>query len=249
MSSGLPGWNTWRDQQGLDEHGRPKATGGNGGSSATRMFFFTPASPPTMHQPKVSGGATALPPTGLFTGPATQLGGGAAHSSHRHSTHLKRLTKEPEMGVVRHVFCMVQLSCGSFLLVQGTDGDWGPPGGNVKKGEISWNAAKREFKEETNSSLPRLDGQPLGSTTDEPLKYHWAHRSSITGFYCGCTSSSFRDFSLNFRASREIISVGAFTVQELWQMVHGTHVDFTLRPCAIESTCALLIELGFPERS
>lgn len=35
MSSGLPGWDAW-----CDKHGRPKATGGNGGSSATSMFFF-----------------------------------------------------------------------------------------------------------------------------------------------------------------------------------------------------------------
>lgn len=153
------------------------------------------------------------------------------------------------MNFVRHVFCMVQLSCRSFLLVQGTDGNWGPPGGNVKKGEKSWDAVEREFREETGSNLPRLDGKPLGSTTHEPLEFQWAHRSSTSGFYCGSSNASYRDFSRNFCKSKEIIDIGAFTVQELWQLVHGTHADFTLRPCAIESTRALLIALGFPERS
>lgn len=180
---------------------------------------------------------------------STRFGGSAAHSSPSHG-HSSRLTKVDKMDVVNHVFCMIQLICRSFLFVQGTDGNWGPPGGHVDKGEISWNAVKQEVLEETKSELPRLDGQPLGSTTHEPLKFHWAHRDgSISGFYCGSSNASYHDFLLNFRRSEEINSVGAFTVQELWQLVHSRHADFRLRPCAIESTRALLIALGFPERS
>ena len=40
MNSGLLGWDAWCVQQGLDEHGRPKATGGNGESAAHRNFIF-----------------------------------------------------------------------------------------------------------------------------------------------------------------------------------------------------------------
>ena len=219
---------------GFASGGRSSGYGGGAAVAGSKI----PPSKPEISRPS---------PDEKFTGLAS--GGGAAHSSHGHSTHSRRLTKVDKMGVVRHVFCMIQLSCGYFLLVQGTDSNWGPPGGNVEKGEISWKAAKREFEEETGSILPTLNGQPLGSTTHEPLKFHWAHLSSTSGFYCGSTTSSYHDFSRNFRKSKEIIGIGGFTVKELWQMVNVTHADFTLRPCAIESTRALLIELGFPERS
>jgi ADP-ribose pyrophosphatase YjhB (NUDIX family) len=205
------------------------------------LRMLSSAPPPSLVGFARGGDTVALPKS-------TRFGGSAAHSSPSHG-HSSRLTKVDKMGVVRHVFCMFLLDCGSFLLVQGTDSNWGPPGGDVEKGETSWDAVKREVLEETKSNLPKLDGQPLGSTTHEPLKFHWAHLSSTSGFYCGSTTSSYHDFSRNFRKSKEIIGIGGFTVKELWQMVNVTHADFTLRPCAIESTRALLIALGFPERS
>jgi 8-oxo-dGTP pyrophosphatase MutT (NUDIX family) len=205
------------------------------------LRMLSSAPPPSLAGVARGGDTVALPKS-------TRFGGGAAHSSPSHG-HLIRLKRVFKMGDVNHVFCLVQLNCRSFLLVQGTDGNWGPPGGNVNKDEISWVAVKREFLEETRSNLPMLNGQPLGSTTHEPLKFHWKHRSSTSGFYCGSTSDSFADFSRNFLISSEIISIGAFTVQELWHMVHGTHAVFSLRPCAIKSTHALLIALGFPESS
>ena len=199
------------------------------------FFSGSAASQPQMHH--------GLASTSLFAAQHVQVGGGGA-------AHSLRLTCTKNMGNVAHVFCVIQLPGGSFLLVQGKSFFWGFPGGNVDKGETSWNAAKREFSEEVNSQLPILRGQSLGSTTSKPVKFHWAHQSSITGFYCGCPVVPLNEFSRNFRVTNEIINIRAFTVHELWQMVRSTHpTNMRLRRCAIESTCALLIALGFPERS
>ena len=151
------------------------------------------------------------------------------------------------MGSVANVFVVLFLKDGRVLLVQGErEHTWGFPGGNVDRTDAcSWDAMKREFREETLNSLPRLCGRSLGSSTDEPRKFHWAHRSSTTGFYCGQSSTAtFEDLSANFRRTDEIRDMAAVPVKVLFDMVNCTDPN-RLRDCAIESTRALLLALGF----
>lgn len=187
------------------------------------------------------GGGSAARGTGGSSASMASGGGSAVHSPHS-----SRLTEVSSMGSVRHVFMMLFLKDGRVLLVMGRDHTWGFPGGNVDATDAcSWNAMKREFREETKNSLPRLCGRSIGSSTDEPRKFHWAHRSSTTGFYCGQSSTAtFEDFSANFRRMHEIRDMAAVPVEVLFDMVNGTNPN-RLRDCAIESVRALLLTLGF----
>ena len=175
---------------------------------------------------------------------ARASGGGSAV----HSPHSSRLTEVSSMGSVAHVFVVLFLKDGRVLLVQGKNHTWGFPGGNVDATDASsWKALIREFREETQNSLPSVCGRSLGSSNGEPRKFHWAHPRSwtTTGFYCGQSAkTTFKDLSANFSRSHEIRDMAAFTVEELFDMVNGTNPN-RLRACAIESVQALLLALGF----
>ncbi len=169
-------------------------------------------------------------------------GGSASRvTSTTHSNRLKKVSNEIFSTFrVQNVFCLFRLLNGLFLLVQGKDGNWGPPGGIVEKCETTQQALEREFGEETGSELPKLNNE---------VSFHWKHKTSTSGFLCGSSNASFDDFFRNFRRTEEIINISAFTVQDLWHMVHDTYPGYKLRKCAINSTCALLNALGFPENS
>jgi len=159
------------------------------------------------------------------------------------------LSQVVSMGRVANVFAFVRMTDSSFLLVQTGRGNWGFAGGQVDRTDSSsWKAVCREFEEEVSSELPFITGDMSGSTKVEPLKFHWTHRDgSISGFYCGKTQTSFEELSGNFRPSHEITAIRSVSIVELRQMVNETHPSMRLRPCAIESTRALLNALGFNE--
>ncbi len=201
---------------------------------------------------RASGGGSAARASGGYSA-ARRTGGGSAErasggGSAVHSPHSSRLTEVSSMGSVSHVFVMLLLQCGRVLLVMGRDHTWGFPGGNVDATDASsWKAMKREFREETKNSLPSLCGRSLGSSTDEPRKFHWYHPRSRTtsGFYCGQSSTAtFEDLSANFRRTHEIRDIAAVPVEVLFDMVNGTNPN-RLRDCAIKSTRALLLAQGF----
>jgi hypothetical protein len=159
------------------------------------------------------------------------------------------LSQVDSMGTVANVFATVRMANDCFLLVQTSRGNWGFAGGQVDKTDFSsWKAVCREFSEEVCSKLPFITGDMSGSTQVEPQKFHWPHKDgSISGFYCGKTRTSFQDLARNFSPSNEIIAICSVSIAELWQMVNKTHPTMILRPCAIESTRALLNALGFYE--
>ncbi len=216
--------------------GGDSAERASGGSSAARASGGGSAE-------RASGGDSAERASGGDSA-ARAFGGGSAV----HSPHSSRLTEVSSMGSVAHVFVMLLLKDGRVLLVMGRDHTWGFPGGNVDaKDASSWEAMKREFREETNNLLPSLCGRSLGSSTDKPRKFHWYHPRSRTtsGFYCGQSSTAtFEDLSANFRRTYEIRDMAAVPIEVLFDMVNRTNPN-RLRDCAIKSTQALLLALGF----
>jgi hypothetical protein len=120
-----------------------------------------------------------------------------------------------------------------ILLVQTrSDNCWGLPGGRVNKGEHPSNAAIREFEEETKTMCP---------PTTNTMFFQWKHRSgAITGFICGDSTARFSDFKKKFRQSREILNIGFFTVEQVYQMALGLDPMNQMRECAKESTIAIL---------
>jgi 8-oxo-dGTP pyrophosphatase MutT (NUDIX family) len=65
---------------------------------------------------------------------------------------------------------------------------WMFPGGKIDKGETSWEAAKREFEEETGFELPRLNGD---KTTGELYKFIRTHNNGTqTKIYLGFVQDS-----------------------------------------------------------
>jgi 8-oxo-dGTP pyrophosphatase MutT (NUDIX family) len=193
-----------------------------------------------------TGGGSAERASGSSSAARASGGGSAVHRPY--SSRLTEVSTSG-MGSVDHVFVVLFLKDGRILLVQEKkDRTWGFPGGNVDDTDAcSWNAMKREFREETKNSLPSICGRSLGSSTDEPRKFHWYHPSSRTtsGFYCGQSSTAtFEDLKGNFWRSHDIRDMAAVPVEVLFDMVNGTNPN-RLRDCAIESTLALLLALGF----
>jgi 8-oxo-dGTP pyrophosphatase MutT (NUDIX family) len=123
------------------------------------------------------------------------------------------------------------LNC--LLLVQTKrDKCWGLPGGMVNRGEHPSDAAPREFREETKSECPKLANERF---------FQWTHSSgALTGFICGNSTAQFSDFKKNFKPSREILNIGFFTVEQVYQMALGLDPMNQMRKCAQESTIAIL---------
>lgn len=120
-----------------------------------------------------------------------------------------------------------------ILLVQTrSDNCWGLPGGMVNKGEHPSATGPREFLEETKSECPEVRNQRF---------FQWTHRSgALTGFISGDSTARFSDFKKNFRQSREILNIGFFTVEQVYQMALGLDPMNQMRKCAKESTIAIL---------
>ena len=68
------------------------------------------------------------------------------------------------------------------------NGNWMFPGGKIDPGERPWNAAKREFKEETGFDLPRLDGD---NATGDLYEFERTHSNGTqTKIYLGFVQDS-----------------------------------------------------------
>jgi 8-oxo-dGTP pyrophosphatase MutT (NUDIX family) len=177
-------------------------------------------------------------------GRAGAVGGGPAASVSDRS----RLTQVPKMNpdVVVNAFVLLFFANprGGILLVKTRlDQCWGLPGGKVDVGEVPWSAGKREFKEETQSDLPCLDGSDFGTKPNEPIKFEWKHKKSSTGIYCGKTDAIFSDFQSRFTPNREISEISVFTPQQIFQMALDLDPINRLRGCAKKSTITILLHL------
>ena len=172
------------------------------------------------------------------------VGCGPAASVSDRSRLTQVLKMNPDV-VNAFVLLFFAIPQGGILLVKTRlDECWGLPGGKVDSGEIPWLAGKREFKEETQSDLPRLDGSDFGTESNEPIKFEWKHTSSSTGIYCGKTDALFSDFQSRFKPNHEISEIGVFTPQQIFQMALGLDPINRLRGCAIKSTITILLHLG-----
>lgn len=159
-----------------------------------------------------------------------------------------RLKQVPKMNSnARNSFALLFLinPLGGILLVRTTcDGCWGLPGGKVDPGEKPFKATVREFKEETKSVLPILDGSDFGTRPNEPIKFVWEHKRSLTGIYCGKTSASFSEFKIKFKPTDEICEIGVFTPHQILQMARDLDPINRLRDCAKKSIITILLHLG-----
>jgi 8-oxo-dGTP pyrophosphatase MutT (NUDIX family) len=194
-----------------------------------------------------SSGATLLPSLASFASGGAAVARGGSGGPAASVADFTRLHQVSSMGNVSNVFTLLILSNlpGYILLVRTkSDGCWGLPGGRVDKTEIPWNAAKREFFEETGSRLPHLDGSDFGTISNEPIKFHWKHNSCATGIYCGKTTAKFSDFQRSFKHTKEISEIGVFTPQQILQMALKLDPRNQLRECGRKSTITILSNLG-----
>jgi 8-oxo-dGTP pyrophosphatase MutT (NUDIX family) len=173
-------------------------------------------------------------------------GGGCPADSVADRSRLTQVTKMTPDARNAFVLLILAKSRGGILLVRTKrDGCWGLPGGMVDAGETPWQAGKREFKEEIQSDLPRLDASDFGTESNEPIKFAWKHKNgSYTGIYCGKTTAFFSNFQRSFKPNHEICEIGVFTPQQILQMALGLDPINNLRDCASQSIITILLHLG-----
>jgi len=84
------------------------------------------------------------------------------------------------------------------LMVRGAprtrdQGKWMFPGGKIDRGEEPWEAAKREFEEETGFELPRLNGDNATGKLYEFIRTHRNKNKTQTKIFLGFASHSDRN--------------------------------------------------------
>ena len=77
-----------------------------------------------------------------------------------------------------------------LMVRDANNGKWMFPGGKIDRGEGPFEAAKREFGEETGFELPRLDGDKTTGKLYEFIRTH--HNRTKTKIFLGFASHSNR---------------------------------------------------------
>ena len=119
-----------------------------------------------------------------------------------------------------------------MLLLRHRNGEFGPPGGRVDEDENSWQAAKRESREET--------GYIFNSVYHEILKFDYG----TARIYL----HSVRELPPSgppgpLRSGREIDRLQHFTLPELRLMVRGSMSAARIRPAGQEALTRVVAEL------
>jgi len=108
--------------------------------------------------------------------------------------------------MIKNACILLTNSIGRILCVQLNNGLWTIPGGKIDKGESPWNAAVREFIEETGNNLPDLREGKVFTSYD----YH-AH----TRIYIGNTSTP--DLIFNIRNTNgETLQLAYITPEDIF---------------------------------
>ena len=96
---------------------------------------------------------------------------------------------------IKNAFIFLITGKNRVLLVQEINGKWGLPGGGLNNREHPFNAMKREFKEETTFTLPRL-------YNNNKFDYHGHSR-----IYYSKTNVKFGKFEPKFVLNNEIKAI------------------------------------------
>ena len=119
-----------------------------------------------------------------------------------------------------------------MLLLQHRNGEFGPPGGCVEQYESSWQAAKRESREET--------GYNFNSAYRELLKFDYGaariYLHTVRSLHASGPPGP-------LRKGREIHSLRHFSLPELRLMLRNSLPNAPLRPAGLEALTRIVGEL------
>ena len=132
--------------------------------------------------------------------------------------YLNLLAKINQYGGTISNASIILISHGRILCVREISGKWTLPGGKIEKDETPFNAAKREFYEETGNILPdlRLEGKTFN-------KYDYTHRNgSITRIYIGHTDTADLRFNMG-NTNGETNALKYLTINEIMSGDYDFH--------------------------
>jgi len=117
------------------------------------------------------------------------------------------------------------------LLLRHANGEFGPPGGCIDPGESAWDAAKREFTEET--------GYRFRNDYKELLKLRYG-AARLYVHAVRVLPPAGRPGSR--RRGHEIVALRHFTIPQLQKMLRGEDADAPLRGVGVEALVRVLGE-------